>query len=145
MFPTAAALTRHVFCKPSSLPAGPAGLGKQPHIVGVLGDAAAAHILAAKALLNPARAHGIVDGEAFNISTGRPYHSGSTRLCFGLLLGVAVLTGSLSAFQHGLSGLFPTAVAWMFSVFTLGHIDSRFPRRYEQHSVWTMLWTTEHA
>jgi len=86
-------------------------------------NAAAAHILAAKALLEPSRAHGKVDGEAFNISDMEPvsfwYH---TILFWSAARGRSV-ADNLIVIPAWASRLIYGFVQWVFWIFTLGYVD----------------------
>jgi len=87
-------------------------------------NAAAAHILAAKALVDPGRAPGKVDGEAFNISDGKPvpfwYH---TSLFWSAARGRSVadelikIPAWVARFLFGL-------VRWVYRIFTLGQVNA---------------------
>ncbi|KAH8903350.1 NAD(P)-binding protein [Coniochaeta sp. PMI_546] len=86
-------------------------------------NAAAAHILAAKALVDPGRAHGKVDGEAFNISDGKPvpfwYHTTlfwSAARRHPVAEELIIIPAWLARFIFGF-------VQWVFWIFTLGYVD----------------------
>lgn len=86
-------------------------------------NAAAAHILAAKALADPNRAHGRVDGEAFNISDGQAvpfwYH---TTLFWSAARGRPV-ADELTIIPEWFARLIFSFVQWLFWIFTLGYVD----------------------
>ncbi|SPO06369.1 uncharacterized protein DNG_09058 [Cephalotrichum gorgonifer] len=86
-------------------------------------NAAAAHILAAKALLDHGRADGEIAGEAFNICDGEPmlfWHH--TCLVWNAVRGRDV-AGELIRIPEWLARLIFGLVRWVFLIFTAGYVD----------------------
>ncbi|KAH6871216.1 hypothetical protein B0T10DRAFT_591336 [Thelonectria olida] len=87
-------------------------------------NCATAHVLAAKALLEPSRAAGRVDGEAFNISDGKPM-----------------------PFWHHIKLIWKTAREWLFWVFTLNMVKPPVQLRRVSlgHCLYTHTYSIEKA
>lgn len=87
-------------------------------------NAASAHILAAKALMDPSRANGRVDGQAFNITDGRPdpfwRH---VELTWSAALGRDVST-EMWTIPMWLAAMVFWFVQWAYCLFTLGKVET---------------------
>ncbi|KAK3331208.1 hypothetical protein B0H66DRAFT_546096 [Apodospora peruviana] len=100
------------------------GAGKNLCEVVSVDNAAAAHVLAAKALVDPSRANGKVDGEAFNVSDGQAvpfwYH---VRQFWGAARGRPVRNEELVVIPEWVTRLVFGLVAWIYWIFTLGRLE----------------------
>jgi sterol-4alpha-carboxylate 3-dehydrogenase (decarboxylating) len=87
-------------------------------------NAAAAHVLAAKALLDPARfARGKVDGEAFNISDGKPVPFWDHTALFWSAARGRQVADELIVVPAWLARFIFGFVRWVFWMFTLGYVE----------------------
>ena len=85
-----------------------------------VGNAAAAHILAAKALLEPSRASGKVNGEAFNITDGAPIPFWDLARTIWRAAGDRTDPKKVTIIPAGLAMVMAHVTEWLFFVFTLG-------------------------
>jgi len=86
-------------------------------------NAAAAHVLAAKALLDPARAPGKVNGEAINISDGEPVGFWEHTTLFWSAARGRSVKGKLIVVPAWLAKFIFGFVQWVFWIFTLGRVE----------------------
>ena len=83
-------------------------------------NAAAAHLLAAKALLDPQNAAGKVDGEAFHITDGNPLPFWDLARLIWRAAGDTTELKDVSIIPAWAAVAMATAAEWVFAIFTLG-------------------------
>lgn len=90
-------------------------------------NVATAHVLAAKALLDPSRARGKVDGEGFNVSDGHPvlfwHHVRQMWIAARGYESEEELKGQVTVVPAWVMVLVVTLVEWSLLVFTLGYVE----------------------
>ncbi|PKS11972.1 hypothetical protein jhhlp_001268 [Lomentospora prolificans] len=99
------------------------GPGKNKVSVISVDNAAAAHMLAAKALVDPARARGKVAGEAFNITDGEPKLFWPHAALFWSAARGRSVDDELIRVPAWLARLLIGLVQWLFYIFTLGTVE----------------------
>ena len=106
-------------------------------------NVAVGHILAAKALIDPTRAKGSVDGEAFNVSDGAPvpfWHH--VKVIYGVARGEQALK-RLVVLPGWIMVLVVTLVEWVLWLFTLDMIQP--PMTFSRTSLSYCLETHTHS
>lgn len=106
--------------------------------------AAEAHILAARALLNPETAVGVA-GEAFFISDGRPEPMFDFARRYYAAIGSPVAMSEVTVIPMAAMQLMASAGEWVYFIFTLGMIEPTMRRRSIDHLNKGCCWSIEKA
>ncbi|KAL9117548.1 MAG: hypothetical protein Q9187_005916, partial [Circinaria calcarea] len=95
-------------------------------------NAATAHLLAATALVDPSRASGKVDGEAFQITDGNPLPFWDLARMIWRAAGDTTQLQDVTVIPTWAAMALASAVEWLFAIFTLG---TRKPEMLNTHVV----------
>jgi sterol-4alpha-carboxylate 3-dehydrogenase (decarboxylating) len=108
------------------------------------GKAAEAHILAARALLDPEKVKGAA-GEAFFISDGKPEpFFDFARRCYAAM-GSPVAPNEVTAIPLAAMQIMASTVEWLYTIFTLGFVRSKLRREEINHLDRGCCWSIDKA
>ena len=96
------------------------------------GNPAKAHILAAKALLNPDRARGTVSGEAFNITDGQATRFWDSAHVIWRAAGDKTRYGNVTVIPAWIALCMAHLTEWFCWIFTLGRVT---PIKFNAHAI----------
>ncbi len=108
------------------------GSNTAPYDFVYAGNAAKAHLLAAKALLDPGQARGKVGGEAFLITDGEPMHFWDSAHAIWRAAGDKARYEDVFIIPERLALALAHLIDWLCWIFTLGRVT---PTRFSAHAV----------